>query len=277
MASHLGACSPAVMCKKVNAEKPTTKAIVSRAVSDSTLSKFISGFNKAANTGSPTQPRPRLARVMPSWQALNEASRLPSTRLAILARRCPLAISGANWVSRTLTSANSAATKKPLSNTSAATASSLRRREVTVSPGMLQTHLSENEFENVLQADDPDLALVAAEDDAKTLTAALHPSQCLLPAHLFAQIQRRLHVIAGGSFHIQIAPIQERFQTHHPHDAAAIAFLLPDGQARQVAFAAQAQHLLHGRLRRYRGRLLKRSGDLAHSQMLQVQHPVDHR
>src|SRR5438128_1962740 len=213
MASHLGGCSPAVIGRKVSAEKPTTKAIVSRAACDSTFSKFISGFSKAANTGSPTQPSPRLARVMPSWQALNEASRLRSTRFAIRARRCPLAISGANWVSRTLTSANSAATKKPLSNTSAPTASSLSRREVTVSPGMLQIHLSENEFQNVVQTDQAQFALVAAEDDAEPLAAALHPPQRLLQTHLFAQIQGRLHVIAGGSLHFEIAPIQERFQT----------------------------------------------------------------
>src|SRR5204863_3768230 len=174
MASHLGAFSPAVICKKVNAENPTTKAIGSRAPGDSILSKCINGSSKAANTGLPTQPRPRLARVMPSWQALKEASRFPSTRFAIFARRCPLAINGANWVSRTLTSANSAATKKPFSNNSAPTASVFSRREVTVSPGMLQTHLSENKFENVMQTDQAQLALVAAQHNAEPLTAALH-------------------------------------------------------------------------------------------------------
>src|SRR5439155_2896945 len=167
------------------------------------------------------------------------------TRFAIRARRCPFAISGANWVSRTLTSANSAATKKPLSNTSAPTASSLSRREVTVSPGMLQTHLPENEFENVVQTDQAQFALIAAEDDAKPLTAALHPPQRLLQAHLLAQIQGRLHVITGVFLHVEITLIEQRFQTHHPHDAAAIAFVLPDRQARQVAFAAQPEHLVH--------------------------------
>src|SRR3989442_966803 len=122
-------------------------------------------------------------------------------------------MSGANWVSRTLTRANSAATKKPLSNTSAPTASSLSRIEVTVSPGMLQTHLSENEFQDVVQTDHAQFALVAAQDDAEPLTATLHPPQRLLQAHLLAQIQGRLHVTARVSLHVEIALIEQRFQT----------------------------------------------------------------
>src|SRR5439155_11599628 len=214
---------------------------------------------------------------MPSCVALMAASRLRINCRAIFARRCPLSTRVSSWVSRILTSASSAATKKSLSSTSAPTASSLSRREVTVSPGMLQIHLSENEFENVVQTDQAQFALVAAEDDAEPLTAALHPPQRLFQAHILAQVQSRLHVIASGSLHIQITLIEQRFQTHHAHNAATISFVLPDGQARQVAFVAQPEDFVHGRQRRYRRRLLQRGGDLAHSQMLQVQHPVDHR
>ena len=54
--------------------------------------------------------------------ALRNASRLLTTCLATFARRCPLSKSGWSWVSRTLTSANSAATKKPLRPTKNITA-----------------------------------------------------------------------------------------------------------------------------------------------------------
>src|SRR5213594_649796 len=184
------------MCRNVNTEKPTTKAIVSCAVSESMLSQVISGFSSAAKTGSPTQPRPRLARVMPNWQALKEASRLAITRRATFAPRCPLSMRGESCVSRIFTSANSAATKKPLSSTSATTARSLSRMEITVS--MLQAHLSEHDFQDILQADNADLALVPAQHNRQALAASLHPGQGFLEPHLLGEIESRFEIIARG-------------------------------------------------------------------------------
>src|SRR5206468_11173793 len=110
---------------------------------------------------------------MPSCVALMAESRLRINCRAIFARRCPLTTRVSSWVSRILTTASSAATKKPLSTTNAPTASSLSRSELTVSLCILQIHLPENEFENVVQTDQAQFALIAAEDDAKALTAAL--------------------------------------------------------------------------------------------------------
>ena len=112
MASHLGACSPALMCRKVITEKPTPKEIHCRISADSTFSQPNTGLSSRENTGSPIHPRPRLASVMPNCAALRNASNWPRIRLAALARRWPRRISTANCVSRTLTRANSDATKK---------------------------------------------------------------------------------------------------------------------------------------------------------------------
>ena len=76
MASDLGACSPTTMCRKVMAENPTKIEIVCRTACDSMPSQERMGSRSMVNTGSPTQPSPKLARVMPSWLALSEASRL---------------------------------------------------------------------------------------------------------------------------------------------------------------------------------------------------------
>ena len=55
--------------------------------------------------------------MIPSWQALKNASRLLITCFATLARRCPLANKGWSCVERTFTKANSAATKNPFNKT----------------------------------------------------------------------------------------------------------------------------------------------------------------
>src|SRR5512139_3883871 len=91
------------------------------------------------------------------------------------ARRWPRFIKGTNWVSRTLTRANSAATKKALSSTSTATASNRKAIDMNWSP-ILQAHLAEDGLENVLQTHDPRLAAVAAQHDRQAMPAPLHPA-----------------------------------------------------------------------------------------------------
>ena len=66
-----------------------------------------------ATTGSPTQPSPKDAKVMPSCVTDKDASRWSVSRLAYTARRLPSAIRVSSREERIFTQANSAATKKP--------------------------------------------------------------------------------------------------------------------------------------------------------------------
>src|ERR1043166_7131973 len=75
MANHFGASSPATMCKKVIAENPTAKEIECCRWVDWICSSFKTGASTAEKPGSPIQPRPRLAMVMPNWVALRYAFR----------------------------------------------------------------------------------------------------------------------------------------------------------------------------------------------------------
>ncbi|MNG31863.1 hypothetical protein D3C84_1177460 [compost metagenome] len=69
MAQDFGASSPTTMCRyeiTKNAAKNDTALITS---ADCTPTASSSGSRMCANAGSPTQPRPREARVIPNWQA----------------------------------------------------------------------------------------------------------------------------------------------------------------------------------------------------------------
>ena len=59
--------------------------------------------------------------VMPSCVALRNEFRFAMIERATLARACPRTTSVSNWVARIFTSANSAATKNPLTATSPST------------------------------------------------------------------------------------------------------------------------------------------------------------
>ena len=83
-----------------------------------------SGSIERATAGSPTQPRPRLVIVMPTWVAAMNRSGAEMACLTPIARLWPSAISWSIRVLRTVTIANSAATKNPLVRTSTSTAAS---------------------------------------------------------------------------------------------------------------------------------------------------------
>jgi hypothetical protein len=69
-ATVFGASSPSTMCSAVMIENEMTTAIVCAVIVETyDPSARNGGSMKAASAGSPTQPRPRLAMVMPSWVA----------------------------------------------------------------------------------------------------------------------------------------------------------------------------------------------------------------
>ena len=84
------------------------------------------GSSRSPITGSPIQPSPRLVRVMPSWVEDSTASRWVVAKSAIRTRQPPFRARGRNWLARIFTSANSAATKKPLAATNPSTSSTSR-------------------------------------------------------------------------------------------------------------------------------------------------------
>ena len=137
----------------------------------------MNGVSNRANTGSANQPNPRLASVIPSCVALNAASKLPTTRRAIRARRFPFPANGCNCVSRTLTIANSAATKNPFSSTNTTTSNGPKMNSAIPGWSMLQMHLSKNEPQEILHAHQPELPVIATQHHRQPLPAALHPSQ----------------------------------------------------------------------------------------------------
>ena len=98
--------------------KATVKETALMAVSDVMPNHASTGSKRCATAGSPIHPRPMDANVMPSCVALRYASRWRMMLIATFACHCPLFASSAILVERTLTMANSAATKNPLSSTS---------------------------------------------------------------------------------------------------------------------------------------------------------------
>ena len=105
------------MCRKVMIPKARVNVMVLVTLSESTPARLKNGSNIFARKGSPTQPSARLERVMPSCVAERYASRCTVTWRANLARESPSTSSASSWLPRTLTIANSDATKKPLSST----------------------------------------------------------------------------------------------------------------------------------------------------------------
>jgi hypothetical protein len=82
-----------------------------------------SGFSSPANAGSPIQPSASDASVIPSWFAERYVSSRRAMPSATRARRWPRAAKCSSLDGRILTMANSAATKKALTKTSATLAS----------------------------------------------------------------------------------------------------------------------------------------------------------
>src|ERR1022692_808065 len=114
---------------------------------------------------------------------------------ATLARRFPLAARGSNCVARTRTRASSAATKNAFSRTSAMTARIFRPSSGSSFQFMSEAHFAKNEFQNVLQGDDSDLAPVPAEHHRQTLSAALHAAQRHFEPQVFVEVERRSDIV----------------------------------------------------------------------------------
>ena len=70
------------------------------------------GAKITSNVDSPTQPMPRAVTVIPNWQADKYSSRWDVTFLAASAPFRPSSTNWSIWDERTLTIANSVATKK---------------------------------------------------------------------------------------------------------------------------------------------------------------------
>ena len=68
IASVFGTCSPITMCRDENNRKPARNATVC-SIASLKPSRRNRGSSSAATAGSPTQPRPSEAMVIPSWQA----------------------------------------------------------------------------------------------------------------------------------------------------------------------------------------------------------------
>ena len=70
MASDLGANSPKTICKTVMiANASTSPILVATAEDISTCIKLKNRLTISVITASPTQPKPREAKVMPNWVA----------------------------------------------------------------------------------------------------------------------------------------------------------------------------------------------------------------
>ena len=116
MDRDLGTSSPKTICKAVITLKPSTKAIVCSKCSGSCISSNT-GCRILATVGSPIQPKPKEAMVMPSWVTDKKASKCSVTFLAYTARRFPSLSRASKREGRTLTMENSEATKKPFKAT----------------------------------------------------------------------------------------------------------------------------------------------------------------
>ena len=99
------------MAKARTKEKPWTTS------GDQMPERLSKGSMTRANVGSPIQPNPRLAKVTPSCTAESEVSRLLMTLRATRARGLPRRARSSICALRTLTMANSVATKKALTST----------------------------------------------------------------------------------------------------------------------------------------------------------------
>ena len=173
MANHFGPNSPRTICRNVAMENPVAKATDCTSCAECIPTQTSGGASKAIKTGCASQPKPRLAIVMPNCVALRYDVRFCKMCRARRARRCPPTISASNCVSRNLTKANSAATKNPLTRTIASTPSKRSALAARALLSMvLQCHLPENHFENVLQTDDSRLAMVRPITTAKRQPAA---------------------------------------------------------------------------------------------------------
>src|SRR5499426_3158172 len=87
------------------------------------------GSKRWASVDSPTAPSARLAMVMPNWLADSMASSRSSARSTALAPPFFAAAKVSIFERRTLTSANSTATKNPFAKTRTRTASILRNTQ----------------------------------------------------------------------------------------------------------------------------------------------------
>src|SRR5581483_106744 len=195
------------------------------------------------------------------------ASRFWMSRRAMIARRWPLKTSGSSCVSRIRINASSAATKKPLVTTSASTPST--RNKLAVSTSMLQTHLPENHFENILQTDDSNLTLISSEHNGQTLAAALHPFQRRLQPQVLLHIDGGLEIVSGGFGRIEVGTVQQGCQTHDARNRPAFFLLPPYRQPGCFLLPRQLEHLAHGRPGRDGGHIFHRHRDLAHGDVLQ--------
>src|SRR6516225_9942768 len=112
MASDLGASSPKTMCSMVIRTKAKANETAWTSAGEVMLAKAKNGSIIWARNGSPSQPKPKLARVMPSWVADRYASKWAITRRAWRAPRLPWAASASSWLVRTLTMAKLAGDEK---------------------------------------------------------------------------------------------------------------------------------------------------------------------
>ena len=112
MDRDLGTSSPKTMCKAVITLKPSTKAMVCSKCSGNCISSNT-GCRILATVGSPIQPKPKDAIVIPNWVTERKASKCSVTFLAYTALRLPSLSKASSLEGRTLTIENSEATKKP--------------------------------------------------------------------------------------------------------------------------------------------------------------------
>ena len=112
IATDFGVNSPRMICIAVINAKPTASEIVCPIVSSSPKYVVIGRINFATN-GSPTQPNPNEASVIPSCVTDSEKSSVSVSCFAYLARLLPSRIIVSILDGRIFTQQNSAATKKP--------------------------------------------------------------------------------------------------------------------------------------------------------------------
>ncbi len=130
IASIFGTCSPIVMCSVV--------AIANESASATACAPELSprsGWISSAIAGSPRKPIAIEASVIPNWQAASDSSILSSCSSASSAPASPSFASASIRPLRVRTSANSAATKSPLSSTSK---TSRKRNSAVIAEGWRQ-------------------------------------------------------------------------------------------------------------------------------------------
>src|SRR5664280_97188 len=150
-------------------------------------------------------------------------------------------MSGLSCVSRTFTSENSAATKNPLSRTSTTTPRTCSVMEMRAFQSMLQAHLPEDELQHVLQAEDADLAAVAAQHNRQPLAAPLQAPQSDFEPQVFIQEKRGLHEFAHRFVRVQGWLVEQRVQGEQPNHALLAIAGFPHREAGELPFPAQRQ------------------------------------